>query len=90
MSLTKPHVPICGPLIAGLGCVTRVADICFLVLINLLALEVRPVESFVMATVLIWDFMLGVFYQRVLFSPCTVSYAYLCMIQGQLYPLMGG
>ena len=67
-------------------CVTRVAGICFLVLLDVLALEVRPLESCVIATVFNWDFVLGIFYRRVGFSPCTIS-AYLGMIQGQLYPL---
>ena len=44
----------------GLGCVTRVAGISYFCL-DLLALGVRPLESFVIATVFIWDFMLGVF-----------------------------
>ena len=65
------------------------ADICFLVLLNILALEVRLLESFVIVTVLMWDFMLGVFYRRVRFSPYTVS-AHLGMIQGQLHPLVDG
>ena len=33
--------------------------------------------------------MLGVFDRRVQFSPCTIS-AYLGMVQGQLYHLIGG
>ena len=67
------------------------ADICFLVivLLDILALEVRPLESCVIATVFNFDFMLGVFDRRVRFSSCTVS-AYSGMIQGQLYPLIGG
>ena len=62
---------------------------CFLVLLNLLALEVRPFEFFVIAAVFIWEFMLGVFDRWVRFYPCAVS-AYLGMIQGQLYHLVGG
>ena len=65
---------------------TRVADICFLVLLDPLALEVRSLESCVIATVFNWDLMLGVFYRGVRFSPCIV-YSYSGMIQGQLYPL---
>ena len=61
------------------------ADICFLVHLDLLVLEVRLLESCVIATVFTWDFMLGVFDRRVRFSPYIVSY-YLGMIQGQLYP----
>ena len=63
------------------------ADICFLVLLDLLALEVRPLESCVIATVFNWDFMLEVFDRRVRFSSCAVS-AYSGMIQGQIYPLI--
>ena len=70
-------------------CVSRVADICFLVLLHLLALAVRPLESFVIATTFIWDFMLGAFGRRVRFSPCTVS-ACLGRIHGQLYLLTDG
>ena len=65
------------------------AGICFLVLLNLLALEVRSLETFVIATVFIWDVMLGVFDRRVRFSACTVS-AYLGMIQGKLSPPIDG
>ena len=79
MSLTKPHVPKCGPL----------TDICFLVLLDLLVLEVRPLEFCVKATVFNQDFMLGVFNRLVRFSPCTVS-VYSGMIQEQLYPLFDG
>ena len=69
----------------GLRCVTRVADIW---LLNLLALEARPLESFVISVVLsFWT--LGVFNQRVQFSPGTVS-AFLGTILGQLYPLLDG
>ena len=54
---------------AYLGCVTRVADTW---LLDLLALEARPLESFVIAAVLsFWT--LGVFDRRVQFSPGTVS-----------------
>ena len=63
------------------------ADICFLVLLNFLALEVRPLECLVIATVIIWDFMLEVFDRWVWFYSFTVS-VYLGMIQGQLYPLV--
>ena len=66
---------------------TRVAYMCFLVTLDLLALEMRPLESCVIATVFNWDFMLGIIDRRVRFSPCTLS-AYSGMIQGQLYPLM--
>ena len=59
------------------------ANICFLVLLDLLALEVRPLESCVIETVLSWDFMLGVFDRRARFSPSTVS-AYSGMIRGKL------
>ena len=65
------------------------ADICLFILLDLLALEVRPLESCAMATVFNSDFMLGVFDRRVRFSSCTVS-AYSGMIQGQLYPLFNG
>ena len=36
-------------------------DICFLVLLDLFALEVRLLESYVIATVFNWDFKLGDF-----------------------------
>ena len=57
-------------------CVTHVADISFLVLLNLLVLEMRPLESFVIATVPTEDFD-----RRVRVSLCNVS-AYMSMIQG--------
>ena len=57
-------------------CVIHVADISFLVLLNLLVLEVQPLESFVIATVPIEDFD-----RRVRVSLCTVS-ACMSMIQG--------
>ena len=57
-------------------------------LLNLLALEARPLESFVIAAaVLFWA--LRSFDRRVRFSPCTVS-AFLGTILGQLYPLFDG
>ena len=57
-------------------------------LLNLLALEARPLESFAIAAVLsFWT--LGVFDRRVRFFPCTVS-AFLGTILGQLYPLLDG
>ena len=62
------------------------ADICFLVLVNLLALAVRQLVSFVIATVFVWDFLLEVFDRRVRLSPCTIS-DYLGIIQGQRYPV---
>ena len=40
------------------------ADLYFLVLLNMLALKVRPLECFVIATVFNWDFMLRVFIGR--------------------------
>ena len=51
-------------------------DICFLVLLDRLAMEVRSLGSCVIATVFNRGFMLGVFDRQVGFSPCTVS-AYL-------------
>ena len=57
-------------------CVTHVADISFLVLLNLLVLEMRPLESFVIATVPIEDID-----RRVRVSLCNVS-VYMSMIQG--------
>ena len=66
------------------------ADIGFLVLLDILALEVRPLEPYMIAPVFNWDFMLGIFYRRVRFSPCTVS-SHSGMIQEeQLYPLFDG
>ena len=60
-----------------------------LVLLNLPALEVRTLESFVVATVFIWDFMLEVSHRRVRFPPCTIS-AYLGRIQRKMNPLTEG
>ena len=55
-------------------------------LLDLLALEARLLESFVIAAVLsFWT--LGVFDRRVRLSPDTVS-AFLGTILGQLYPLL--
>ena len=59
-------------------------DICFLVLLDLLALEVRPLGSLAIATIFNWDFMFGVIGRRVRFSPRSVS-AFSGMIQGKLY-----
>ena len=56
-------------------------DICFLALLDLLALEVRLLEFCVIPTVFNWHFMLGVFELGVRFSPCIVS-ACSSMIQG--------
>ena len=54
----------------GLRCVTRVADTWSL---NLLALEARPLESFVVTAGIFSFRTLGVFDRRVRFSPCTIS-----------------
>ena len=57
-------------------------------LFHLLALEARPLESFVVAVVLsFWK--LGVFDRRVRLCSCTVS-AFLGTILGHLYPLLDG
>ena len=50
------NVPGRYPRQAGCRCVTHVADICSLVLLDLLALKLRPMEFCVIATVLNWDF----------------------------------
>ena len=65
-------------------------DVLFLVVLDPLALEVRPLESCVTATVFNWDFILGGFDRWARFSPCCTVSAYLGMIQGQLYPLLDG
>ena len=64
-------------------------DICFFVLLGLLALEMRPLESCVIATIFNWEFMFRVFNRWVRFSLCAV-FAYSSMIQGQLYLLFHG
>ena len=57
-------------------------------LLDLLALEAQPLESFVIAVVLsFWTH--GVFDRRIRFSPGTVS-AFLGRILGQLYPILDG
>ena len=57
-------------------------------LLDLFALEARPLESFVIAAVLLFG-MLGVFDWQVRFTPRTVS-AFLGTILGLLYPLLDG
>ena len=90
MPLTKSHVPRCGPLIASrLRMRNPRRGHCFIVLLDFLALKVRPMESCVIARVFDWDFMPEFFYRQVRFSPCIVS-AYSSMIQEQLYPLFDG
>ena len=63
------------------------ADICFLVLLDLLPLEVRSLESGVIVMIFNRDFMLGVFDRRIWVSPCTVS-PYSGMIQGSYIPYL--
>ena len=64
-------------------------DISLLVVLDILALEVQPLESCVIAMVFVWDFMLGDSDRWAQISYCTNS-SYPGMIQGQLYPLIDG